>query len=69
MVEVDWKEGKGKELAQSTVRVNCYGPSFVDFDLVRNISRDQIVRQALLSMIKEKKYPQNTAIESLSKTV
>lgn len=40
MVEVDWKEGKGKELAQSTVRVNCYGPSFVDFDIVRNINRD-----------------------------
>lgn len=40
MVEVDWKEGKGKELARGTVRVNCYGPSFVDFDIIRNINRD-----------------------------
>ena len=44
LAEVEWENDFVRKLTNSTVRVNCYGPSQIHFHEINGVNRDQIVK-------------------------
>ncbi len=44
LAEVEWENDFVRKLTNSTVRVNCYGPSQINFQQMNGVNRDQIVK-------------------------